>query len=128
MSRVYSCAIFAHLHYLLGQSGPFKLAEITHYNINGVLTQLSLAWKYYESARDRVLSTLPFDGVIGVLAIVLWSFFKGVPVVILPKFEPKTFLGCIPKYKITVCSKDPSHDGLAYADDHLRPRFLPRRS
>lgn len=91
---------------ILGQCGPVKLAEITHYNVNSVMAQLSSTWHYYKHGRDIVLGTMPLDGVFGCMGLILWTFFSGLPLVILPKFDPNVWLSCIPKYQITVSFHD----------------------
>lgn len=98
---VLACDFLSHPHFA-GQSGPFKMAEITHFNICSVMAQLFSTWRYYESDRDIVLGALPPDGVFGSVGLVFWSLCAGVPFVLLPKFDPKTWLSCIETYKITV--------------------------
>ena len=38
----------------------------------------------------------------GVVMLLFYPFYCGFPVVVLPKFDPEQFCGCIERYKVTV--------------------------
>lgn len=75
---------------------------LSHRNLTGVLTQMAPCIGSYEHGQDVLLAVVPFYHIYGGSVIALLSFLKGVPIVILPKFEPELLLSSIEKYKITV--------------------------
>lgn len=90
-----------------GTTGRSKAVALSHYNVNAILTQVGSIWPYYTPGRDVVLGVIPFFHVFGGMMALLFSYMKGVPVVVLPRFEPEQFLGCIAKYKVTVRAVQP---------------------
>lgn len=53
----------------------------------------------------RIRFASPFRHLIyhpGVVKLLFYPFYCGFPVVVLPKFDPEQFCGCIERYKVTV--------------------------
>ena len=85
-----------------GTTGPNKAAALSHRNVVAILTQVVATWDHFQPEKDVLLAVIPFFHVFGAIAVLLFSYVKGVPFVILPRFDPVSFLSSIPKYKITV--------------------------
>jgi 4-coumarate--CoA ligase len=87
---------------LPGTTGLSKAVGLSHYNLVAFLNQVAASWPYYVHGQAILQATVPLYHVLGGLVLVLYSFYIGVPVVILPGFQPELFLESIQKYKITV--------------------------
>lgn len=85
-----------------GTTGLSKAVALSHRNIVALLAQVGPNWHYYQHGRDSLLAVVPLFHVLGGVILVMFSYFKGIPVVILPRFEPDLFLGTIQKHKISV--------------------------
>ena len=75
---------------------------LSHANLAAVLAQLFVAISQYNYRRDILLAVVPFYHIYGSSVIALLAWLKGVPIVILPRFEPRTFLAAIETHKVTV--------------------------
>ena len=82
---------------------------LSHVNITAVLAQMALHITRYEHGRDVILGVAPFYHVLGGHIVVLLSWLKGVPAVVLPKFEPQSFSAAMEKHKVTVGVFDLQH-------------------
>ena len=75
---------------------------LSHTNINSVLKQLTAGMAHFDYGKDVIAGIAPLFHIMGGHVVALQSWLRGVPVVILPRFEPQSFLAAIEKYKITV--------------------------
>ncbi|KAH9006616.1 AMP binding protein [Lactarius hatsudake] len=90
------------LCYSSGTTGKPKGVETTHRNLTSVLPMTSVVMAQLLPRRDVMLGVLPYFHIYGVAKLLLYPFYRGFPVVILPKFDPEQFCRCIERYKVTV--------------------------
>ncbi|KZT56519.1 acetyl-CoA synthetase-like protein [Calocera cornea HHB12733] len=86
------------LPYSSGTSGLPKGVEITHFNVNSLVT-FSWAEEVYES--DVVLAVLPFFHIYGLTQLVMVNVFRGATTIILPRFDLNNFCTAIQKFRVT---------------------------
>lgn len=55
-----------------------------------------------DRSKDVEIGLLPLYHIFGIIKVLCFSFWVGVPVVIVPKFEPLSFFGVVERYKISV--------------------------
>ncbi|KAH9942700.1 AMP binding protein [Amylocystis lapponica] len=89
------------IYFSSGTTGPSKAVELSHYNVVASLEQYRSAWKYYKHGRDVLLAVVPFFHVFGGIGVVMYAYVSGLPLVILPRFDPARFLSSIPRHKVT---------------------------
>lgn len=78
---------------------------LTHYNITASVCQLAYPqFIDYSDPGCCNISILPFYDVFGMMIVLLLGLYQGRTNVILPKFEPKSFLQTIHKYRVTHAS------------------------
>ena len=84
-----------------GTTGVPKGVMLTNSNIASNILQL-IHHELYDPNRNELsrLGLLPFFHMYGMSVVLLSSLYSGTKVVSLPKFDPKTFLGAIEKYKV----------------------------
>ncbi|WP_381566769.1 4-coumarate--CoA ligase family protein [Streptomyces eurythermus] len=87
------------LPYSSGTTGTPKGVLLTHRQIATNLAQLDSAVP--AGPGDRVLAVLPFFHIYGLTALMNGPLRKGATVVVLPRFEPETFLAAIDEHRIT---------------------------
>ncbi|TFK50221.1 AMP binding protein [Heliocybe sulcata] len=98
----------------VGTTGLPKAINLCHSNVTSVLAQCSGAWTYYDPSQDHIIAVIPFFHIFGGILLLFHAFKTGVPVVVMPTFEPLSFLSAIGKYRITVaCLVPPLLDLLA---------------
>ncbi|RDD44757.1 4-coumarate--CoA ligase 1 [Trichoplax sp. H2] len=88
--------------YSSGTTGLPKGVMLTHYNLVANLTQYT--YRGMRSADDvdpSVLCVLPFYHILGMCSILSLSLSSGSRVVILPRFQPHSFLAAIEKFQVT---------------------------
>ncbi|KAH9048035.1 AMP binding protein [Lactarius hengduanensis] len=90
------------LCYSSGTTGKPKGVETTHRNLTSVLPMTSVVMTQLIPRRDVMLGVLPYFHIYGVAKLLLYPFYRGFPVVILPKFDPEQFCRSIERYKVTV--------------------------
>ncbi|EJT98498.1 acetyl-CoA synthetase-like protein [Dacryopinax primogenitus] len=86
------------LPYSSGTSGLPKGVETTHFNVNSIVTTVSVS-EIYDS--DTILAILPFFHIYGLVQSLMFNIFRGSPTVILPRFELNSFCRTIEKFRIT---------------------------
>jgi len=97
----------ASIFFSSGTTGLSKAVALTHYNIVSHLAQSHASWPYYVHGRDVLLAVVPLFHCFGGIILVKFSYSTGVPVVVLPKFEPELFLSAIQRFRITRLSLVP---------------------
>ncbi|KAH9073096.1 AMP binding protein [Lactarius deliciosus] len=88
------------LCYSSGTTGKPK--GTTHRNLTSVLPMTSVVMAQLIPRRDVMLGVLPYFHIYGVAKLLLYPFYRGFPVVIMPKFDPEQFCRSIERYKVTV--------------------------
>ena len=89
------------LPYSSGTTGLPKGVMLSHYNLVANLCQIDHPELMRVDSNDSVLGLLPFFHIYGMIVILLYGLSAGAKDIILPKFEPDTFLSAIQKYKIS---------------------------
>lgn len=89
------------IYFSSGTTGLSKGVELSHANVVANLTLLSSVYLYNTLNREVTITGVPLFHVLGGMYLVLFSAFKGVPVVLLPRFEPREYLGCVQRYRVT---------------------------
>ena len=87
---------------VIGTTGLSKGVELSHRNIVANLAMLSSVYILNGANRDVTITAVPLFHVLGGLYLVMFSLFKGTPVVLLPRFVPEEYLGCVEKYRVSV--------------------------
>ncbi|GJE97813.1 acyl--CoA ligase [Phanerochaete sordida] len=89
------------IYFSSGTTGLSKGVELSHANLVANITLLSAVYMYNANNDDVTITGVPLFHVLGGLYLVMFSLFKGVPVVLLPRFVPAEYLACVQKYKVT---------------------------
>ncbi|EKM61768.1 uncharacterized protein PHACADRAFT_204921 [Phanerochaete carnosa HHB-10118-sp] len=89
------------IYFSSGTTGLSKGVELSHRNVVASITQLVSVDLYNATNRDVTITGIPLFHVLGGLYLVMFSLFKGVPVVLLPRFVPDEYLACIEKYRVS---------------------------
>ncbi|KAI0704341.1 AMP binding protein [Cytidiella melzeri] len=92
----------AAIYFSSGTTGLSKAVALTHYSHVAFLVQSAASWPWYVHGRDVIMAVVPLYHVFGGVILTLHSYYVGCPLVILPRFEPKSFLSSIAKLRITV--------------------------
>ncbi|GBP14310.1 4-coumarate--CoA ligase 1 [Eumeta japonica] len=94
------------LPYSSGTTGLPKAVELTHRNIVANCIQQTEGVRLYEdttaNSQDTVLVVLPMFHSFGLGMLTLHKMSVGVRLVTLPKFNPKTYLDSLLKYKVNI--------------------------
>lgn len=91
-------------------SGLPKGVELTHYNLVAMCCQLlatphSVRPPGADPSGDVVLGVMPHYHVYGGIMLIFHPLAHNNPSLILPKFDPETYLAAIQKYRPTVSSR-----------------------
>ena len=90
------------LPYSSGTTGLPKGTIISHNNLVANLHQMDSAeGRFYDSSVDVLISPLPMFHIYGYTVSVLYSIWKGVPVVTMPKFDMEKFCHGIERHSCT---------------------------
>ena len=89
------------LPYSSGTTGLPKGVMLSHYNLIANLCQIDHPELMHVDSNDSVLGLLPFFHIYGMIVILLYGLSAGAKDIILPKFEPDSFLSAIQNYKIS---------------------------
>ncbi|GJE94646.1 acyl--CoA ligase [Phanerochaete sordida] len=96
------------LCYSSGTTGKPKGVETTHKSLVSSLTSNSACYPTLRSAAPKALGFVPFYHIFGMVQVQLAEFFRGVPVVVMPGFEPTAFCQYVERYRVThVCVVPP---------------------
>ncbi|KAI9226273.1 MAG: hypothetical protein DHS80DRAFT_18992 [Piptocephalis tieghemiana] len=96
----------AYLVYSSGTSGLPKGVRVTHGNIVSNSQQKS-ASEGPTPAGEVWGGVLPFYHIYGLVIVLHCSFSRGIPVIVVPKFDFTQFLELIAKYRMTMCHVAP---------------------
>ncbi|KAH8554355.1 hypothetical protein BGW37DRAFT_484434 [Umbelopsis sp. PMI_123] len=114
-----ACKTVAYLCFSSGTTGRSKGVMTSHINIGSNLLQLTQHTKgTVDVATDRYMGVLPFYHIYGLTCMIHLAAYQGTPLVVLPRFEPASFLKAIETHRVTFChivppifillAKDPS--------------------
>ncbi|EXV03743.1 AMP binding enzyme [Metarhizium robertsii] len=94
----------AFLSYSSGTSGLPKAVMVSHLNVIANIMQMaaveSVAREQLGVKTQTSVGVLPFSHIYGLTLVALLGHYRGDQVVVLPKFEPATFLDAIQRFKI----------------------------
>ncbi|KAF8312640.1 AMP binding protein [Clavulina sp. PMI_390] len=88
--------------YSSGTTGLSKGVETTHRNI---VTLLQIYWPFrpkFDINKDVEMGLLPLYHIFGIIKLLCLSMWAGLPVVLIPKFEPVLFFKTVETYKISL--------------------------
>ncbi|EFY93203.1 hypothetical protein J3458_009230 [Metarhizium acridum] len=101
----------AFLCYSSGTSGLPKAVMVSHLNVIANILQIaavdSIARKKLGVKTQANVGVLPFSHIYGLTLVALLGHYRGDQVVVLPKFNPTTFLNAIQRFKIEQLSVVP---------------------
>lgn len=89
------------LPYSSGTTGLSKGVMLTNQSVSANVLQLS-GPDLLDVENSRLIGVLPFFHIYGMVVVLLSSLKAGSKLVILPKFEPESFLSTIENYKISI--------------------------
>ena len=95
------------LPYSSGTTGLPKGVMLTHYNIVANCCQLDHPEIIGITSGDTVMSILPFFHIYGMVVVLFEVLYTGAKQIILPKFEPHSFLSAIQECRISYASLVP---------------------
>ncbi|KAJ3574536.1 hypothetical protein NP233_g1706 [Leucocoprinus birnbaumii] len=90
-----------YLCYSSGTTGKPKGVETTHKNIIAVLSTVKVLFPPF-GLEDKMLAILPFYHIYGAVKLIQFPFVCGMPVVVMPRFDPVQFCANIERYRINV--------------------------
>ncbi|KDQ53842.1 hypothetical protein JAAARDRAFT_161175 [Jaapia argillacea MUCL 33604] len=91
-----------YLCYSSGTTGKPKGVETTHINIATILHIIEPVWPKLVPGEDVMLGVLPFYHIYGLAKLLHHPIYRGIPVVIMPRFDPVGFCANVEKYKVTM--------------------------
>ncbi|KAI9498552.1 hypothetical protein BDB00DRAFT_968219 [Zychaea mexicana] len=94
----------AFICYSSGTTGLAKGVMLTHQNLIAQALITMETDKHAHNELDMTLCFLPLYHIYGLTVLCFNAFYKLLPVVIIPKFELKTYLELVQKYRITLLS------------------------
>ncbi|PSR79484.1 hypothetical protein PHLCEN_2v7009 [Hermanssonia centrifuga] len=89
------------LCYSSGTTGKPKGVETTHRNLVAVLAMVDIAYPDIREPNPTMIGVLPFYHIYGVVKLLHFPWTRGMPVVIMQRFDPVDFCRYIEKYKVT---------------------------
>ena len=90
------------LQYTGGTTGTPKAAVLSHRNLLANVAQIN-GWRpRIQYGTERVVGLLPFFHSFGLTSCLNWPLSQGALIIILPKFDIKTFLAMLRKHRPTV--------------------------
>lgn len=90
------------LQYTGGTTGTPKAAMLSHRNLLANVAQINAWLPRIRYGEERVVGLIPFFHSFGLTACLNWPLSAAAMTIILPKFEPKTFLAMLRKTRPTV--------------------------
>ncbi|KAF8312233.1 AMP binding protein [Clavulina sp. PMI_390] len=91
----------AFLCYSSGTTGLSKGVETSHWNVQAD-TVLTISLFKQLTHKDRCLAVLPWFHIYGISCVLVQQLHFGVPLIVMPRFDPELFCSSIEKYKITL--------------------------
>ncbi|GJE91445.1 acyl--CoA ligase [Phanerochaete sordida] len=89
------------LCYSSGTTGKPKGVMTTHRNLTAQLAMVNVSYPSLNEPNPVMLGALPFYHIYGVVKLLHFPFTRGMPVVIMQKFDPVDACRWIEKYKVT---------------------------
>lgn len=90
------------LQYTGGTTGIPKAAELSHQNLLANVVQINAWLTRIQYGAERVVGLIPFFHSFGLTVCLNWPLSQGATVLVLPKFDIKTFLALLRKHRPTV--------------------------
>ncbi|THH30871.1 hypothetical protein EUX98_g3331 [Antrodiella citrinella] len=90
------------LCYSSGTTGKPKGVETTHSNAIHLIHMVRPHFPLAETGADVMLGILPFYHIYGVVKLLMFPFLCGVPVIVMPKFDPTEFCRNVEKYHVSM--------------------------
>ncbi len=90
------------LQYTGGTTGTPKAAVLSHQNLLANVIQINAWLPRIQYGAERVVGLIPFFHSFGLTVCLNWPVSQGALVIVLPKFDLKTFLGMLRKHRPTV--------------------------
>jgi long-chain acyl-CoA synthetase len=90
------------LQYTGGTTGTPKAARLSHQNLLANVVQINAWLPRIQYGAERVVGLIPFFHSFGLTVCLNWPVSQGALVIVLPKFDLKTFLGMLRKHRPTV--------------------------
>ncbi len=90
------------LQYTGGTTGTPKAARLSHQNLLANVVQINAWLPRIQYGVERVVGLIPFFHSFGLTVCLNWPVSQGALVIVLPKFDLKTFLGMLRKHRPTV--------------------------
>jgi long-chain acyl-CoA synthetase len=112
----------AALQYTGGTTGTSKAAMLTHKNLTSNVHQFAAAIN--SKPDDVFLTALPLSHIYGLTTSMTVPIAVGATMVLLPKFDPKTAIEAIERYKVTVFCGVPSMYQMLLASPDLKEHDL----
>ncbi|KAI9250560.1 hypothetical protein BDA99DRAFT_487840 [Phascolomyces articulosus] len=94
----------AFICYSSGTTGLAKGVMLTHQNLIAQALITMETDKHAHNEHDKSLCFLPLYHIYGLTVLCFNAFYKLLPVVIIPRFDLKTYLELVQKYRITLLS------------------------
>ena len=111
------------LQYTGGTTGTPKAAMLSHRNLLANVVQINAWLPRLQYGKERVVGLIPFFHAFGLTVCLNWPLSQAATILVLPKFDLKTFLGILRKYRPTVLPGVPTlfialnnHPGLSQID------------
>lgn len=90
------------LQYTGGTTGIPKAAVLSHRNLLANVAQINAWLPRIKFGAERVVGLIPFFHSFGLTACLNWPLSQGACIIVLPKFDIKTFLAMLRKHRPTV--------------------------